>query len=878
MKRRVQITALPKAQQGLYTKAKLTNNAFQFPVNFKEGMKPNLDVKKNLGPTDRNKANIEAEKGETIVTPMGDDAWTKAIPKTFVIGGKKHSKGGTPLNVPEGSFIFSDHLKERSTEIHKIFNRPEKKSGYTYADLSRPYLVNDDIRRLLDSDSDKITRDTAQLNIMNKIDKLGLIAVLQESKKGFTDDEGQIDIPTIGVPYLEKSKIDIEEAVQPFLEAIKQPVPQQQPMMGGQQMMPGQGMSPEMMPDMMMPPQMMQEMPPQHPGMRLGGLVRMKKGGAVKQKKYQYGGGTSSYGLGEGERIRFNSSKNIYEVVDANNKVVGIVNVSGQALKIKKSEVPADAVVVKRSDYDTDTEFEKAKKDAYDKSAGKPVVVEKDGTYKLLSQKTAPPAYSGTEDDLNKYFAGNKTIAGKYEYITQQFNNDAVKEALRVKAIEALKNPDNRSSRMTTSEVDELVARLEGADGKEEAYKMFMDMQKRNLSTFANASAGKVKSIAEHADAADVGKSTNTDFENTWKQIGLEVPSDQDAKLQQALYIGYRDLITDYKDNKITDDNLKTALSNFDIAQVGSTVDAVDIAGTGGGKVSKIDGDYTNTTTGEIVSVADPTTLEEGELPESEKEIKPPQEYAKQPPLGGWTAPDIMNYYGAVNEIYADQPQTPFVAQPGVYIPPMAVMSPEDMQRQIRGQLAQQGELLATYANPTATRTALTAMTGADELTRLTADVHNNNINAMNANELNKAQIINTASANAANLTTTLRDRWALLKDNMQARKSAAKAEARKAFGIGESNEGAFQAMNLQTPNYQWDPYTQDFAGFTPTGPIEPSTEAAKTSADLFAEYKAQLPYASDTAITQLVKADMGIQETPADQWAAMYAGREGLQ
>lgn len=66
---------LPKAQQGLYTKRKLTNNAFQFPVTFKEGMEPNLEVKKNIGPVPRDKANIEAEKGETILTPMGDDAW-----------------------------------------------------------------------------------------------------------------------------------------------------------------------------------------------------------------------------------------------------------------------------------------------------------------------------------------------------------------------------------------------------------------------------------------------------------------------------------------------------------------------------------------------------------------------------------------------------------------------------------------------------------------------------------------------------------------------------------------------------------------------------------------------------------------------------------
>jgi hypothetical protein len=29
------------------------------------------------------------------------------------IGGEKHSNGGTPLNVPEGTFVFSDTKKMR---------------------------------------------------------------------------------------------------------------------------------------------------------------------------------------------------------------------------------------------------------------------------------------------------------------------------------------------------------------------------------------------------------------------------------------------------------------------------------------------------------------------------------------------------------------------------------------------------------------------------------------------------------------------------------------------------------------------------------------------------------------------------------------------
>jgi hypothetical protein len=97
----------------------------------------------------------------------------------------------------------------------------------------------------------------------------------------------------------------------------------------------------------------------------------------------------------------------------------------------------------------------------------------------------------------------------------------------------------------------------------------------------------------------------------------------------------------------------------------------------------------------------------------------------------------------------------------------------------------------------------------------------------------------------------------------MQARKSAALAEVRKAFGQGESNEGAFQVMNLQTPNFQWDPFSQDYYGFIPGSDIEATYSNKQTARGLFEEYRDAMPGVSDNAITQLVKADMGIKDTP---------------
>jgi hypothetical protein len=838
MKRQVRITSLPKkelpkANSGLYTKEKLTNNAFQFPVTFREGMKPGFEVKKRLGPVDRDAANIEAEKNETIITPMGDDAWTKSLPKTYVIGGKKHSKGGTPLNVPEGSFIYSDHLKEKNQKIHEMLGKAAKKSGYTYADLSKPYMLNDDIRLLIDPDSDKITKDTAQQNIQNKVDKLGMIALLQEAQKGFTDDKGETDIPSVGIPYADKAGIELDKAMDPFMEAIKQP---QNQMAQGMQVQEDQDLN-------------------QMQAGKYGGLVRMKQGGSVK--KYE-GGGTAS--LGKDEKVVYNSTSKRYEILDAQNKVVGIISAAGQSLKITRDKIPSNAVIIDRASYKTDEDFQFARTEAYKNSNGVPVVVKNGSTYKLLSQKNKVPTYTG--EDLGTLFAGDSRIASKYQFVQAQFNNPKIKAELSKRAIAALDNAANRSTSLTASEITALKKKLEDP---EYAYKMFMDMQKRNFATFAHEQKGNLsKRIYEHGDAADVGKVTNKDFEDSWTKVGVSTPTDEEAKLQQALYIGYKDLIQDKKDNKL-DTELTGLVKDFDIAQVGAT-DKADIAGTGKGKISKIDGKYTNTTTGEIVWLGDEKELTEGDLAPGETQMTPfkKPEYIQSDPVKGWTAPDIRNYWGAVNEVYNDQPQEPYIAMPNTYLPGVAVMSPEDMQQQIRGERKSVQDTLQSYSGRGSTAAVLSGMQGAEQIASQTAQVHNANIGIINNFEQNKAATLNQASTNAANLTTTLWDRWAQLKDNMQARKSAAKAEVRKAFAQGETNEANYQAINLNNPNYQWDPFTQDFAGFIPGANINPTYNNKTTAADLFKQYKNQMPGVSDAAIAQLVKTDMGVpSDTP---------------
>ena len=88
--RQIRITKLPEFNNSW------NNNRNPFAV-------PSVEVNRTLKPTTKENATLEAEKDETAVTNLNDDG----LPEFYKIGGKSHAQGGTPLNLPEDSFIFS---------------------------------------------------------------------------------------------------------------------------------------------------------------------------------------------------------------------------------------------------------------------------------------------------------------------------------------------------------------------------------------------------------------------------------------------------------------------------------------------------------------------------------------------------------------------------------------------------------------------------------------------------------------------------------------------------------------------------------------------------------------------------------------------------
>lgn len=150
-------------------------------------------------------ANIEAERGETVWGPFSGDG----IAEHFQIGGERHAQGGTPLHVPDGSFIFSDtkKLKIGGPVLQEFGKGDKNKKKYTPAQLAKQYNVNYYKQILSNPDTDYMQQKTAQLMLQNYQQKLAKLALLQEGMKGFPQG-----IPGMAMPLVQQMAANQQQA------------------------------------------------------------------------------------------------------------------------------------------------------------------------------------------------------------------------------------------------------------------------------------------------------------------------------------------------------------------------------------------------------------------------------------------------------------------------------------------------------------------------------------------------------------------------------------------------------------------------------------------------------------------------------------------
>ena len=217
------IKSVPKARTGYQVQGSLVNDVPAMggaDYNAYIGTaKP--EISKTMKAVPRGMANLEAEGGETVVGNLDGSK----MPSFKTIVGPRHSSGGVPLLLPEDSFIFSDTkaMKIADPKMLDMFGVKPKKGGYTPAELSKKYDINNYRKILQDPNSDKIARTTAEIMIKNYVMKLGALALAQESKKAFPQG-----IPLIARPYMEALGIREEDLIPELAMQQQQQMPEQE--------------------------------------------------------------------------------------------------------------------------------------------------------------------------------------------------------------------------------------------------------------------------------------------------------------------------------------------------------------------------------------------------------------------------------------------------------------------------------------------------------------------------------------------------------------------------------------------------------------------------------------------------------------------------
>lgn len=150
-------------------------------------------VRYSLSGVPRDKANIEAEGGETVLTDLNNDNKFGL----YNITGPRHSKGGVPMYLPEQSFIYSDTDKMKFNPDELTEYGINTKSKMTPAQVSKRYDLNKYYGTMEDQYADEITARSSELMLKKNMMGLSKLAFGQELKKKFEDG-----VPLAAHPYL----------------------------------------------------------------------------------------------------------------------------------------------------------------------------------------------------------------------------------------------------------------------------------------------------------------------------------------------------------------------------------------------------------------------------------------------------------------------------------------------------------------------------------------------------------------------------------------------------------------------------------------------------------------------------------------------------
>jgi hypothetical protein len=178
-----------------------------------------VERKNTRGADPRGESNAELEGREIVVQPNK---------QVYKVVGPDHNPdpnkpGGVPMNLPEGSFVFSKRklggMGVKGAVLKNFGKSENDKKTYSFAELAEQYNPNKFYDAIVNGAGklDTLTLNTLAANIQRYEDKLADLAILQESKKGFPQ----------GVPDIAKEKF---AKMQQYMQQSQQQQGQEMPM------------------------------------------------------------------------------------------------------------------------------------------------------------------------------------------------------------------------------------------------------------------------------------------------------------------------------------------------------------------------------------------------------------------------------------------------------------------------------------------------------------------------------------------------------------------------------------------------------------------------------------------------------------------------
>lgn len=885
MKRRVKVTFLPKAGKGMDTRSSglevrmkpgLGFNATQlnWPVMAGEFSKPDTAVNRTLKPVNREDANLEAEVGETAVTDLNGDG----IPEHYKIGGKRHSAGGTPLYLPDNSFIFS---RDRSMKIKDPillaqFGMPPLKGGYTPADIAKKYDINKFRKILGDPDTDDLQRKSAESMIANYNLKLGKLAIIQESIKGFPNG-----IPAIAMPYLEATGIDPadlmgggkqqdeNEQTGPPEETEQEPQDQEQ----------------QNIPELPEPDQAKY-------GMNImAQLQKRKLGGAFA--KFATGGDTNKRRV----KVTYPSLSKFAVGGQADNKdaffsaVLKGLNapVTAENLEVLKTWSKYEEGDYGKSKFNHLNTTQKAAGTTDFNSAGVKNYPDFEtgvkATIQTLSNKYYPDILNALKENKGlKWFKKNKKITNQLRtWGTENFANQ-LDGGTAIKTVPGTPvTTAQPSTKDYNADFTKLVAKVADpkvqdaiydnykkhiVDVKDPAIKKELELKSKSavISDFLNMQKQNYALKASGVDlTTDEWKNTSHPelaYQKYIKAAGLD-PMDASTIISgQAAYAGFVDASND-----------KATKSSFTWVKPKQIGVADEKYLTSSAQVSAPDGIYGNTTAGQIAEIYNPPAATEG------AKFKHLGEEATVPPAKYWQQ-DIIKGMNAVGNWAGAKEYMPWQATPATYLPENTVYSPER-------------ELAAGEESSNALAKAMAAFTGAQGLSSRASSIQgqqaknaadvlgryaNLNVGAADQYEAQKTSILNQAAQQRAALATQLYDKVTVANQQMDNTKGILKDQAVELLAQAETNKANTYNLNSLNPQYAVDPSRAGKVYFTHGQDISPEQAPDDDIMKTAQQYLSDYPSFSPTEALDAAKLKYGKGSSGNPDKLAEFLAQAGYQ